>query len=52
MPYNIEKQLDSSVPSLAEMVGKALDVLENDRKGFFLFVEGMRYSCCFIEGKR
>lgn len=27
-------------PSLEEMVGKALDILEKDKKGFFLFVEG------------
>ncbi|XP_037026003.1 alkaline phosphatase [Bradysia coprophila] len=39
MPYNIDS--DHAVkPTLAEMVGKALDVLEKDQKGYFLFVEG------------
>lgn len=41
IPYNIEKKSDSDKPSLEEMLGKALDVLEKDKKGFFLFVEGM-----------
>lgn len=41
IPYNID--MDHSVkPSLEEMVSKALDVLEKDQKGYFLFVEGMR----------
>lgn len=39
MPYNIDS--DHAVkPTLVEMVGKALDVLEKDQKGYFLFVEG------------
>lgn len=40
MPYNIEKQSSSDKPSLEEMVDAALDILERDKKGFFLFVEG------------
>lgn len=43
IPYNIEKKSDSDKPSLEEMVGKALDVLEKDKKGFFLFVEGKEF---------
>lgn len=41
LPYHL--QADRAVkPSLAEMVSKALDVLEKDPKGYFLFVEGGR----------
>lgn len=47
MPYNIEKTSDSDKPSLEEMVGKALDVLEKDKKGFFLFVEGKDFRFLF-----
>lgn len=47
MPYNIDS--DHAVkPTLAEMVGKALDVLEKDPKGYFLFVEG---KCHFYPEK-
>lgn len=45
MPYYLEKKMSAANaerPSLEEMVGKALDVLEKDKeKGFFLFVEGI-----------
>lgn len=27
-------------PTLSEMVGAALDILERDDKGYFLFIEG------------
>lgn len=56
MPYNIDS--DHTVkPTLAEMVGKALDVLEKDQKGYFLFVEGNVTSkgkrrCCFSFSKK
>lgn len=40
MPYHIEAN-HSVTPTLEEMVGKALDVLEKDQKGYFLFVEGI-----------
>lgn len=43
MPYNSEKTSNSDKPSLEEMVGKALDILEKDKKGFFLFVEGKAF---------
>lgn len=39
MPYHIMSE-PGDKPTLEEMVGKALDVLEKDRKGYFLFVEG------------
>lgn len=48
MPYNIEKKSDSDKPSLEEMVGKALDVMEKDKKGFFLFVEGKALLSHFL----
>lgn len=48
IPYNIEKSSDSDKPSLEEMVGKALDVLEKDKKGFFLFVEGKDFRFLFM----
>lgn len=40
MPYHIMPEEGRDKPTLEEMVGKALDVLEKDRKGYFLFVEG------------
>jgi alkaline phosphatase len=41
MSYDIDR--DSSVePSLAEMTGKAIDILSKNEKGFFLMVEGGR----------
>lgn len=50
IPYNID--MDHSVkPTLEEMVSKALDVLEKDQKGYFLFVEGIYdFFFIFIEG--
>ncbi|RDI41640.1 alkaline phosphatase [Falsibacillus pallidus] len=35
-------KLHPNQPSLAEMTGKAIDVLSKDRDGFFLFVEGSK----------
>lgn len=41
MSYDLDR--DPAVePSLAEMTGKAIDVLKNNNKGFFLMVEGGR----------
>jgi len=44
MSYEIERKsaVPPSEPSLAEMTGKALDVLTRSPKGFFLMVEGGR----------
>lgn len=39
MPFNIDAD-KTEKPSLTEMVDKALDILEKDNKGYFLFVEG------------
>lgn len=39
MPYHIQTQPEEK-PTLEEMVAKSLDILEKDRKGYFLFVEG------------
>lgn len=43
MPFNLVSKAEGELyrPSLEEMVGKALDMLEKDKKGFFLFVEGI-----------
>lgn len=41
LPYHINANL-SVKPTLAEMVAKALDVLEEKKTGYFLFVEGGR----------
>ena len=40
-PYDIDRDV-KSVPSLAEMTAKALDMLSRNRKGFFLMVEGSK----------
>ncbi len=43
MPYEIErKNMYQEVPSIAEMTSAAIDVLSQDRDGFFLMVEGGR----------
>lgn len=39
LPYNIDKDFDVT-PSLAEMTGKALELLSKNENGFFLMVEG------------
>ncbi len=39
LSFQVDKP-DDSEPSLAEMTGKALDVLDRNAKGFFLMVEG------------
>lgn len=39
LPYNIDRNPDK-VPSLAEMTGKALELLSRNENGFFLMVEG------------
>lgn len=43
MQYDTDRPNDTGgEPSLAEMTGKALDILEKNKKGFFLMVEGGR----------
>lgn len=39
IPYHIDADLKIK-PTLTEMVDKALDILEHDDRGYFLFVEG------------
>lgn len=39
LPYSIDRNPDK-VPSLAEMTGKALEILSKKENGFFLMVEG------------
>jgi alkaline phosphatase len=41
MAYDLDR-VPANEPSLAEMTGKAIDVLKNNGKGFFLMVEGGR----------
>ncbi|XP_055638981.1 alkaline phosphatase-like [Toxorhynchites rutilus septentrionalis] len=41
LPYHIDADARTK-PTLEEMVAKALDVLENDGRGYFLFIEGGR----------
>ncbi len=41
LPYEMDRNL-SSVPSLAEMTDKALDIIDDTDNGFFLMVEGSR----------
>lgn len=40
MPFEIDR--DSLTPSLAEMTGKAIELLSQNKKGFFLMVEGSK----------
>ena len=41
MDYEIERDKSrAGEPSLAEMTGKAIQVLQNNKQGFFLLVEG------------
>lgn len=45
MPYRMETVRDNltdQVPSLAEMTSKAIDILDKNPEGYFLFVEGGR----------
>ncbi len=39
LPYSLDRNPEK-VPSLAEMTGKALEILSKDENGFFLMVEG------------
>lgn len=41
IPFHVDAD-NETIPSLAEMVDKALDVLEAQNRGYFLFVEGGR----------
>ena len=41
MPYELDRDVDS-VPSLTEMVAKAIDILSQNENGFLLMVEGGR----------
>lgn len=45
LPYNletIEAGRQAEVPTLAEMTAKAIDILDENEDGYFLFVEGGR----------
>ncbi|MBI3801770.1 MAG: alkaline phosphatase [Deltaproteobacteria bacterium] len=43
MKYEVDRATDTGgEPSLAEMTGKAIDILAKNKKGFFLMVEGGR----------
>jgi alkaline phosphatase len=46
MPYHLDAKDDD--PSLAEMTEKAVEILSQNKHGFFLFVEGLYISRLFI----
>ena len=41
LPYDLDRDT-TAVPSLAQMTAKAIDVLQKNKKGFFLMVEGSK----------
>ncbi|MEA4850333.1 MAG: alkaline phosphatase, partial [Paludibacter sp.] len=41
LPYDLDRDT-TAVPSLAQMTAKAIDVLQQNKKGFFLMVEGSK----------
>ena len=51
MTYVAERPVDTDEPTLSEMVDKALDVLERNDDGYFLFVEGGRIDHGHHDGK-
>lgn len=42
LDYEAERPADSTQPHLSEMAAVALDILDNDPRGFFLMIEGGR----------
>ncbi|XP_045593013.2 alkaline phosphatase [Procambarus clarkii] len=42
LPYVVERERETQVPSLEEMTLKAIDILQSSKNGFFLLVEGGR----------
>ncbi len=51
LQYDIDRPKDKAgEPSLSEMTSKAIDVLSNNKKGFFLMVEGGRIDHAHHDG--
>lgn len=42
LPYEVDRKQNDSIPSLAEMTKKGIDLLSKDKDGFFMMVEGGR----------
>ena len=46
MQYELNRHNDKAgEPSIAEMVEKAIKILQKNPKGYFLLVEGIKHSC-------
>jgi len=51
LDYMVRRKTDSSQPTLSQMTAKAIDMLEADKNGYFLLVEGGRIDHGHHDGR-